>query len=63
MKEEQQQSKIKSFTDLNARKEGHQLVLRVYKVTKSFPDDEKFGLTNQMRRCAVSITSNIVSPR
>ncbi|HSW48498.1 MAG TPA: four helix bundle protein [Candidatus Saccharimonadales bacterium] len=51
--------KIKSFTDLNAWKEGHELVLLIYKLTKNFPQDEKFGLIDQMRRCAVSITSNI----
>lgn len=51
--------KIKSFTDLNAWKEGHKIVLDVYKFTKNFPIEEQFGLTNQMRRCAVSITSNI----
>src|SRR5438067_692650 len=51
--------KIKSFTDLHAWQEGHKLVLIVYKITKQFPDDEKFGLSNQMRRCVVSITSNI----
>jgi four helix bundle protein len=50
---------IKSFTDLNAWKLGHDLVLNIYKVTKLFPKDELFGLTNQMRRCSVSITSNI----
>jgi len=50
---------IKNFTDLNAWKEGHELVLKIYKVTKEFPRDELFGLINQMRRCAVSITSNI----
>jgi len=51
--------KIMHFTDLNAWKEGHKLVLAVYKVTKSFPKEELFGLVSQMRRCAVSITSNI----
>ncbi|HBI16973.1 MAG: S23 ribosomal protein [Candidatus Moranbacteria bacterium GW2011_GWF2_34_56] len=56
---ENEKTKIKSFTDLNAWKEGHKLVLMIYKITKSFPEDEKFGLVSQMRRCAVSITSNI----
>lgn len=51
--------KIKSFTDLNAWKEGHKLVLAVYKLTKLFPADERFGLIDQIRRCVVSITSNI----
>src|SRR3989344_4241476 len=51
--------KIRSFTDLNAWKEGHKLVLEIYRITKLFPLDEKFGLIDQMRRCSVSITSNI----
>ena len=51
--------KIRNFTDLDAWKEGHKLVLMVYKVTKSLPKEEIFGLVSQMRRCAVSITSNI----
>lgn len=51
--------KITSFTDLNAWREGHQLVIRIYKITKTFPSEEKYGLSDQMRRCAVSITSNI----
>lgn len=45
-------SKIKSFTDLNDWKEGHRLVLMIYEVTDNFPEKEKFGLTSQMRRCA-----------
>ncbi|PIQ70508.1 four helix bundle protein [Candidatus Shapirobacteria bacterium CG03_land_8_20_14_0_80_40_19] len=52
-------SKIVSFTDLNAWKEGHKLVLSVYKVTSSFPANEKFGLVSQMNRAVISITSNI----
>jgi len=50
---------IQSFTDLNAWKLGHEVVLLVYKYTKEFPKDEIFGLVSQMRRSAVSITSNI----
>lgn len=53
------QVKIRSFTDLNTWKKGHELVLEIYKITKQFPAEEKFGLSDQMRRCAVSITSNI----
>ncbi|MDD3487587.1 MAG: four helix bundle protein [Candidatus Moranbacteria bacterium] len=51
--------KIKSFTDLYAWQEGHKLVLMIYRETEKFPKKEIFGLTGQMRRCAVSITSNI----
>jgi len=50
---------IKSFTDLDAWKEGHKLVLRIYRATVLFPDTERFGLTNQIQRAVVSITSNI----
>ena len=55
----QESRRIKSFTDLNAWKEGHELVLMIYDITKNFPKEEIFGLTSQIRRCAVSITSNI----
>lgn len=51
--------KIKSFTDLNAWKEAHLLAVELYKATKSFPKEERYSLTDQMRRAAVSITSNI----
>ncbi len=53
------QGKIKSFTDLNAWKQAHVLVLEIYKMTQNFPKEEQFGLTNQIRRAVVSITSNI----
>jgi four helix bundle protein len=38
---------------------GHSCVLDIYKVTRRFPQDELFGLTSQMRRAVVSVTSNI----
>lgn len=52
-------AKIKSFTGLKAWQEGHRLVLQIYKVTAKFPTKETYSLTDQMRRAAVSITSNI----
>lgn len=51
--------KMKSFTDLSAWRVGHELVLGIYKTSKNFPKEEVFGLTNQIRRASVSITSNI----
>jgi four helix bundle protein len=51
--------KIKSFTDLVVWQEAHKLVLLIYEITKIFPKEEIFGLVSQMRRGAVSITSNI----
>ena len=51
--------KITSFHDLFAWQEAHKLVLVIYTQTKRFPREETYGLINQMRRCAVSISSNI----
>ncbi len=61
MNTESRENKIplSSFTQLNAWKEGHALVLEIYRITKTFPKEELFVLVSQMRRCAISITSNI----
>jgi four helix bundle protein len=52
-------AKIERYEDLIAWQKAHALVLRVYSATQSFPADERFGLTSQIRRAAVSIPSNI----
>jgi len=54
-----EKKKITTFKDLDAWKEGHVLVTNIYKVTNDFPKSEIFGLTNQLRRAVVSVTSNI----
>ena len=51
--------KVGGFKDLLVWRKGIQLVREIYKLTKPFPADEKFGLVSQMRRAAVSIPSNI----
>ena len=48
-----------SFKELLVWQRAVQLCLAICKLTASFPDSERFGLTNQMRRAAVSIASNI----
>ena len=52
--------KVKTFRDLILWQKAHQLVLFIYRITKNFPNEEKFGLISQMRRAAVSIPSNVV---
>ena len=51
---------VKNWTDLNAWKKAHQLTIEVYKITKLFPDTEKYALTQQIQRASVSIGANIV---
>lgn len=52
-------SDVKSYRDLLIWQKGIAFVKRVYQETAHFPDTERYGLTNQMRRAAVSIPSNI----
>ena len=52
-------TKPRGYRDLLVWQKGISVVKRIYELTSSFPHDEKFGLTSQMRRSAVSVPSNI----
>jgi len=52
-------STITDFEDLEVWQESQNLAVDIYRITKSFPSDEKFGITNQLRRAASSISANI----
>lgn len=49
----------RSFSDLRVWQKAHQSVLEIYGLTRTFPKEELFGLTSQLRRAAVSIPANI----
>jgi len=51
--------KILAFTDLKAWQESHKLAVSIYRDTRKFPKEEMYGLTSQIRRAGVSVTSNI----
>jgi four helix bundle protein len=50
---------VKDYRKLHVWEKSHRLVLSVYAITSSFPVDERFGLTSQLRRAASSIPANI----
>jgi four helix bundle protein len=50
---------MQRFTELKVWQLGHALTLDVYRETRSFPDDERFGLVSQIRRSAAGVPSNI----
>ena len=50
---------IRDFEDLEVWQKAHELTLMVYKITKDFPSEEKFGLVSDMRRAAISVENNI----
>ena len=52
-------NQIKSYKDLIVYQKAYQLSLHIYRVTKSFPKAEIYGLVSQMRRSAISIPANI----
>jgi four helix bundle protein len=50
---------VYSFENLEVWQKSRNLVISVYKITAGFPLDEKFGLSSQLRRAAISVSSNI----
>ena len=50
---------VQNFEELHVWQKAHKLALMIYKTTKNFPDEEKFGITNQLRRAVISIGNNI----
>lgn len=50
----------KPYHRLEVWRQAHQFVLEIYQVTDKFPTEEKYGLTSQLRRAAVSVPTNIV---
>jgi four helix bundle protein len=50
---------VRNFKDLKVWEKAHQLTLAVYQVTQTFPKEELYGLTSQIRRSCVSIPANI----
>ncbi len=59
MEKVEKKTKLKTYKDLIAWQKAYQLCLRIYKVAKSFPSPEQYGLTSQIKRSALSIPSNI----
>ncbi|HEY9167444.1 MAG TPA: four helix bundle protein [Candidatus Kryptonia bacterium] len=59
MKVETERKSIKTYRDLIVWQKSISFVTDIYKMTKCFPKDEQFGLISQMRRCSVSVPSNI----
>lgn len=52
--------KTTKFQDLIAWQKAHTLALEIYSITKTFPKEEVYGLTSQVRRAATSVAANIV---
>ena len=50
---------LKNYRELKVWQKSYQLCLEIYKITARFPKEERFGLTSQIRRAAVSVPSNI----
>ncbi|MCP4374286.1 MAG: four helix bundle protein [Deltaproteobacteria bacterium] len=48
---------LKNYQELKVRQKSYELCLKIYKITAKFPKEERYGLTSQIRRSAVSIPS------
>jgi len=59
MNESMKNGAIKDFYDLDAWKKAHEFSLAVYRITKKFPTEERYGMTSQLRRAVTSVGANI----
>ena len=50
---------MQRFQDLKVWQRSHELVLEIYRLTKAFPEAERFGLVSQLRRAAASVPANV----
>src|SRR4030043_2064511 len=57
---EKKMNRVKSVEELEVFKDGHNLTLNIYKISKKFPAEEKFSLIQQIRRAAASISTNLM---
>jgi four helix bundle protein len=55
-------SQVNSFRDLIVYQKAYKLAMEIYEISKDFPKEEKYSLTDQMRRSSRSVTSNIACP-
>lgn len=59
LKMQEMKNEKHNFRELNIWKNGMSIVKEVYLITSQIPDDERFGLISQLRRCSISVPSNI----
>ncbi|MBP1698245.1 MAG: hypothetical protein H6Q41_3433, partial [Deltaproteobacteria bacterium] len=57
---EKKMNRVKSVEELEVFKNGHNLTLNIYKISKKFPAEEKFSLVQQIRRSAASVCTNLM---
>lgn len=50
---------MRDFKELKVWQKAHRMVIEIYRITRAFPSDERFGLVSQLRRSAASVPANI----